>query len=324
MVTDKFGRSVGKLRISLTDRCNMKCLYCMPEYPIWKEKNEILTLEDIFAIAEIFVSKFKVKEIRLTGGEPLLRKNAIKLVEWLNNLRYTGLERISMTTNGLLLKNYVDSLKIAGLDDLNISLDSLKPETFYKVTGCDVLNNVLTGIDKAKQANFHVKINTVLIKGINDTEIEELINWGINKEVEIRFIEFMPLGNINWWSKEKVVTMNEILEVISKQHKVQNLESKIEEPARRFLIDNKLKLGIIATVSNPFCQFCDRIRLTADGKIILCLFTDFGYDIKKLLKASKIDEIEEVIKIAWQNKPQGFIAIKDKLLNTIPMYAIGG
>ncbi|MFN7181288.1 MAG: GTP 3',8-cyclase MoaA [Planctomycetota bacterium] len=324
MVVDRFGRRLGKLRISLTDRCNMKCLYCMPENPVWKKRGEILTLEEIFNIAKIFVSSFNVKEIRLTGGEPLLRSGITILVEWLNSLKSSGLKRLSLTTNGLLLKHYIYDLKEAGLDDLNVSVDSLEPLTFYRITKGGQIKDVMDGIQEAKKTGLRIKINTVLIKGINDSEIENLLEWAINEKSEIRFIEFMPVYGVNWWSKEKVVSYNEILETISKRHKIQIIENSREEPAKKFLIDDKFQCGIIATITNPFCKFCNRIRLTADGKIVSCLFANSGYDIRKFIKAGEIENIEKTIKIAWENKPEGFIALKGRIYNTVPMYALGG
>lgn len=322
-IVDKYGRVMGKLRVSLTDRCNMKCIYCMPENTKWVNKNEILTLEEIYKIVEIFVTEFGITEVRLTGGEPLLRKGIVELVACLSKLKTGNLKRISLSTNGLLLEKYIEPLKISGLDDLNISLDSLKPEVFKYITKGGDLKTVLNGIAISQRLGFPVKINTVLIKGINDEEIETLIQWAKNNKVEIRFIEFMPLGGIEW-SPKKVLYLDEILNILRKNHVITPLDSKNAEPAKKFLLDKNLIIGIIPTISQPFCMLCNRIRISSDGKILNCLFANYGYDIKGPLRKGNIKEVKEIIKIAWQNKLEGFIALKDKFTNPLPMHAIGG
>ncbi len=323
-VKDKYGRSMGKLRISLTDRCNMRCMYCMPENPQWMPKEQILSLEEIFEVTKIFINDFGISEIRLTGGEPLLRSGITELIRWLSNVKNGRLKRVSMTSNGLLLKKFASQLKESGLDDLNISLDSLNEKTFFEMTKGGNLKTVLDGIKEANRVGFKIKINSVLIRGFNDGEINHLVEWALNECVELRFIEFMPIGGIGMWTKERVVTMDEILNVVSKNHTVECLESRIEEPARKFLVDGKLKMGIIATVSHPFCHYCNRIRLTSDGKIYPCLFATYGIDIKQSLRSGSIERVKNLIKKAWINKQEGFIAMKDDYINTVPMHILGG
>lgn len=320
---DAYGRSMGKLRVSLTDRCNMKCLYCMPENPTWMDKKEILTLEEIREIVKVFVTEFAVSEVRLTGGEPLLRNGVSNLVRWISELKSSGLKRISLTTNGLLLERYIETLKKNGLDDLNISLDSLDPQTFMNITRGGNLETVLRGIKMSQELGLYVKINTVLIKGINHSEINTLVDWAIKSNVEIRFIEFMPLSGVDW-SDKKVVYYDDILSVIGKSHKIEPMNSRCEEPAKRFLIDGKLKLGIIATVSRPFCLFCNRVRVTSDGRILPCLFANYGYDIKKPLRNGNVEEVKKIIESAWRGKPPGFIVLRDSFINALPMHSIGG
>lgn len=321
---DKYGRSMGKLRISLTDRCNMRCMYCMPENPEWMPKEQILTLEEIFQIAKIFVDDFGISEVRLTGGEPLLRNGITELIKWFSNIKNDGLKRISMTSNGLLLKKFVSQLKESGLDDLNISLDSLNEKTFFDMTKGGDLKVVLDGINESKRVGFRIKINTVLVKGFNDCDINNLVEWALNEKFELRFIEFMPIGGIGTWTKEQVVSMDEILNIVSKNHRVECIQNNVEEPARRFIVDGKLKMGIIATVTNPFCHHCNRIRLGSDGKIYPCLFATYGIDIKQSIRSGQIEIIKDIIKDAWINKQEGFISIKDDYINTTPMHILGG
>ncbi|MEB3766702.1 GTP 3',8-cyclase MoaA [Acinetobacter sp. MD2] len=318
---DQYQRKKTKLRISLTDRCNFKCSYCMPDHPTWLAKKEILSFEELYLFCETMV-KLGIQQIRLTGGEPLMRKGVSHFIERLNQLRALGLSRISMTTNAYYLAEYAADLKQAGLDDLNISLDSIRPETFFNMTK-KPLQPVLAGIAAAQQANIPIKINCVLLQGENSDEILELVQWAYQQQIELRFIEYMPLDQPEQWQREKVVIEDEILAQLAPHFQIDSIPRK-NDPATHYLLNQTFKLGVISTISKPFCESCDRLRLTATGELFTCLFANTGTPIRHLLAVGQQQTlITQILTTVWHKKA-GYIAHQAAPLRKITMHAIGG
>ena len=285
---DTYGRVHRDLRISVTDRCNFRCQYCMPEEGMeWTPREELLTFEEIERLASLLVNKFGIESIRLTGGEPTVRANLSKLIEKLAKLNVD----LSLTTNGATLPLIAGKLYDAGLDRINISLDTLDRKRFESLTRRDNLKQVLQGIETAKSVGFDpVKINMVVMKGVNDDEVLDFVSYGRENGLVVRFIEFMPLDADETWEKSKVMPQNEILELISSKYDLEPLSRGSSPAARWKFVDGPGEIGIIATVSEAFCDACDRIRLTADGKFRNCLFAIQEYDVRKLLRENAGDE----------------------------------
>jgi cyclic pyranopterin phosphate synthase len=321
---DRFGRTMKKLRVSLTDRCNYRCAYCMPECPTWGSKDQILSLEELRQLVGVFVTRFGIEQLRLTGGEPLLRRGASRLVAALGELRAAGLRRISLSTNGALLARYARDLADSGLDDVNVSLDSLSPERFHAITGGGNVHDVFRGIDAARQAGLPVKINAVVMRGSNDAEVLPLATWAYRSKLPLRFIEFMPLDSRGLWSPDKVFAEREMIAVLSREFEVTALP-RTSEPAAYYLLNGSFRLGVISTVSNPFCARCDRIRLTADGRLFGCLFSPTGVDLKGALRANcEPALLEERIAAAVSNKPRGFVEASAAMNRHPGMHVLGG
>ena len=279
---DSFGREINYLRISLTDRCNLRCKYCMPEDGVSKfSHDEILTLEELYEIIKVFV-ELGINKIRFTGGEPLVRKGVVGLISKVSRLH--GVKDIAMTTNGILLKKYARDLKDAGLNRVNISLDTLDEDKYRAITRGGSLSKILEGIEEAKKVGLTpIKINTVLIGGFNDDEIESLVGLTAKENIDLRFIELMPIGEAANWAKENFISNNRILE------KVGNLipvpREDISSPAVYYKLPNgKGKVGIINPISCKFCENCNRVRLTSQGRLKLCLHSDNEIDIRRALK----------------------------------------
>lgn len=291
MLVDGFQRPLKDLRISVTDRCNFRCTYCMPfdEY-VWIAKQEILTFEEIERLARIFVG-LGVERVRLTGGEPLLRKDLHRLVGRLAALR--GLQDLCLTTNGALLAEQAPLLKAAGLKRINVSLDTLDPEKFKRIVKRGNLAKVLEGLFAAQRQGLRpIKINAVLERGVNDDEILSLVEFSRSHGFGIRFIEYMDVGNSNSWKSEKMVSKEEILE------RIRSVFSTTEvgrEQGRAPAVDYRFAdgvgdFGVIASVTEPFCGGCSRARLTADGKFVTCLFSEVGHDLKTPMREGVSDE----------------------------------
>ncbi len=275
----------------MTDRCNFRCTYCMPldQYE-WISKKEILTFEEITRLATLFVG-LGVEKIRLTGGEPLVRQNLDQLVAKVAAI--SGLKDLCLTTNGALLAEKIDSLKAAGLKRINISLDTLDPEKFRRMTKRGDLEKVLEGIFAAKDHGLHpIKLNAVIERGVNDDDILELVEFSREHGLAIRFIEYMDVGNSNNWTSEKLVSKAEILEKISSRYPLREIgRDQGSAPSVDYeFIDGRGDLGVIASVTEPFCSSCTRARLTADGKLVTCLFSQRGHDVKALLRNGTSDE----------------------------------
>ena len=303
-LVDSFGRVVRDLRISVTDRCNFRCTYCMPaEGMTWLDRSEVLAYEEIERVARICVETFGVDSLRLTGGEPTVRAHLPQLIAKLAALRLPDGTKpdIALTTNGATLRNIALELRNAGLDRINVSLDSLKPERFFAMTRRDELHNVLAGIAEAQIAGFSpMKVNAVVERGANDDEILDLVRYGRDNNVEVRFIEFMPLDATNEWERNKVVSQDEIVATIAAEFPLELMPSRGAAPADRWrFLDGKGTVGVIPSVTHPFCGDCDRVRLTSDGQFRTCLFATDESDIRSLLRNGGTDEeIAELIQVA--------------------------
>jgi cyclic pyranopterin phosphate synthase len=290
---DPHARRVKDLRISITDRCNFRCTYCMPEEGMqWLPRDELLTYEELGRIARVCVERYGFEAIRVTGGEPLVRAHITRLIEMIAPL---GVD-IALTTNVVRLPELAHDLVAAGLQRVNVSLDTLRRETFLALTRRDELARVLEGIDAALAAGLKpVKVNAVVIRGVNDDEVVDLARFGREKGVGVRFIEFMPLDAQGQWTNAQVVPAREILDRINTVFPLREVAvegSGHIEPAARFeFADGQGDVGVIASVSEPFCESCDRVRVTAEGKFRTCLFALEEFDLRALLRAGKgLDE----------------------------------
>ena len=301
---DSLGRSLKDLRISVTDRCNFRCTYCMPldKYE-WISRQEILTFEEITRLAHIFIG-LGVEEIRITGGEPLLRHGLENLLRQLAGLK--GLKDLSLTTNASLLSGQAAALVQAGLRRVNVSLDTIHPEKFRVMTRQNDLPNVLEGLFAAKRLGLQpIKINSVIQRGVNDGDVLDLVEFSRQNGFSIRFIEYMDVGNSNNWVSEKMVSKKDIVDAIRAKYPLTEAgRSDHSAPAVNYqFADGAGDVGVIASVTEPFCAGCTRARLTADGKLVLCLFSDNGYDLKKMMRAGAPDEeLAEYIRSVWKGR----------------------
>ncbi|MEP7201322.1 MAG: GTP 3',8-cyclase MoaA [Ilumatobacteraceae bacterium] len=315
-LVDPFGRTIRDLRISVTDRCNFRCTYCMPEEGmVWVPRSEVLTFEEIHRLARIFVERFEVDGLRLTGGEPTVRAHLPLLVSKLAELRVPSTSAspragrapdIGLTTNGATFRLVARELRQAGLDRVNVSLDTLRADRFLKITRRNELASVLDGIEAAKEAGFApVKINAVVQRGVNDDEIVDLARFGRDNDVEVRFIEYMPLDAGGHWVNDQVVTQDEIVEAIADAFPLEQMTSRGAAPADRWrYLDGRGTVGVIPSVSKPFCGDCDRVRVTADGQFRTCLFATTEFDFRKLIRDGADDdalaaEIQRAVGTKW-------------------------
>jgi len=294
----------------------------MPSHkPKWLKKEQLLSYEEIEKISIIF-AQLGIKQIRLTGGEPLVRDDVSLLIRKLKNIK--GLEKISLTTNAVLLDYQLEKLINAGLDAINISLDTLSAEKFRYITGVDAFDKIIRNIKLAVASGLEVKLNCVLIKGLNDNEIEDMLSFSRDLGITLRFIEFMPLDGNKDWTLEKVITKNEILARIDGNGRIKQIKSMEIQPAQEFSFGN-YKFGIIPSVSEPFCKNCNRLRLTSDGNLRTCLFSDKEASLKKLIRNGEdCDKIKDFISKIVYNKEEGFIALRGKINLTRTMHLIGG
>ncbi len=288
-LVDPFGRVIRDLRISVTDRCNFRCTYCMPAEGLeWLPRSEVLTFEEIHRVSRIFVERFGVEGIRLTGGEPTVRAHLPMLISQLSGL---GVD-LAMTTNGATLRNSAEELRSAGLRRINISLDTLHADRFEQMTRRNELENVLAGIDAAVAAGFSpVKINAVIERGVNDDEIVDLARFGRERGVEVRFIEFMPLDATGHWANDRVVGQDEIVERIAEVFPLEQMPARGAAPADRWrYLDGAGTVGVIPSVTKPFCGDCDRVRLTAEGQFRTCLFATDEFDLREIMRSGGDDD----------------------------------
>jgi len=307
-LVDPFGRVIRDLRISVTDRCNFRCTYCMPEEGMtWLPRSEVLSFEEIERLARLMVERYGVESVRLTGGEPTVRARLPQLVARLAAIRGAhGPLDVAMTTNGATLRGLAAELRSAGLRRLNISLDTLDRARFVEMTRRDELDHVLDGIAAAKEEGFDpVKINTVVQRGVNDDEIIDLATFGREHGVEVRFIEFMPLDASGGWADRSVVGQDEIVGRIASVYPVEQVPARGAAPADRWrYLDGHGTVGVIPSVTKPFCGDCDRVRLTADGQFRTCLFATDEFDLRRAMREGETDDqlavrIERAVGTKW-------------------------
>ncbi len=326
-LVDFYGRVARKLRISVLDKCNFRCNFCMPETPEWIPNEKILSFEEISRLVRIFAG-FGVDRVRLSGGEPLIRKDIEKLISQLTEVE--GIHRIGITTNGFFLEEKASNLKSAGLQSVTVSLHSLKPERFSFVTQVNSHAKVLKGIRRAKEVGFeNVKINAVIIRGYNDDEILDFAGMAYHEGFNMRFIEYMPFDGKKQWGINKVVSGEEILSRIRDRYQIVPLEREPGSTAINYkFVNGGGEFGIITSITRPFCSDCDRIRLTADGKIVPCLFDQHEYDVAGLLRNGATDrEIAEFLKRTVKLKAPGvesLLKASAELKHVRPMYRTGG
>ncbi len=299
-VRDQFARPLGSLRLSVTDRCNMRCRYCMPEAEYtWLPRASLLTFEELVRVTRIFAS-LGVHKVRLTGGEPLLRHGLDALVRDLSTV--AGVDEIAMTTNGLLLRRHANELRSAGLDRVTVSLDTLRPERALAFSRTVHHADTIDGVRAAREAGFEgTKLNTVVIRGFNDDEVTDLLEFSRAHGAESRFIEYMDVGGATQWSMDDVVSREQILAIIRATYgAVEALHDGGPAPAERYRLPDGLTFGIIASTTAPFCRSCDRSRVTADGTWLLCLYADEGVDLREPLRNGATDEeIADLIRERW-------------------------
>jgi cyclic pyranopterin phosphate synthase len=300
MLVDALGRPLGSLRISVTDRCNLRCRYCMPQESYeWLPRADLLTLEEIARVARVFTS-LGVDKVRITGGEPLLRSNLTTLIGLI--AADARVSDLAMTTNGVLLAENVEALKASGLQRVTVSLDTLRAERFAELTRRDLHARVLRGIESLAPAGFSgTKLDSVIIRGRNEDELVDLIEFGRSVNAEVRFIEYMDVGGATHWSLDQVVSRAEMLRTLEGHYGwVEPVGETSNAPAERFRLKDGTVFGIIASTTAPFCRTCDRSRLTADGLWYLCLYAPRGQDLRGPLRDGASDEeLAEIIQSIW-------------------------
>ena len=329
-LTDKFNRIHNYLRISLTDRCNLNCIYCNPaDFQLIKTpRADILNFDEILRLIKIFVGSLGFNKIRFTGGEPFVRKGILQLFEEVDKLKSVYDFDVGITTNGTLLEDKIESLKKFGVDKLNISLDSLNAEKFKFITGKDDFESTMRAIYKAIDLGFNpLKINAVVLKNINDNEITDFVDFAVNKNLNIRFIEFMPFGN-NSWSEDAFISYDEMKNVVEKKYSLKEIPPNNGNVAKDFkIVDHPGKISFISSISDDFCGSCNRLRITAKGEMKLCLFSTGENEInfKQLLSNGKYsdNEICEIIQDAILYKqekhpaPEELAALKENNMLTL-------
>jgi len=302
-INDALQRPLASLRLSVTDRCNLRCRYCMPEDKyVWLPRTSILTFEEIERLTDVFAG-LGVHKVRLTGGEPLLRHDLPTLVAMI--ARNPRIRDLALTTNGLLLGKHAAALRAAGLQRVTVSLDSLRPERMLAFAKSARHADVLEGIAAAQQAGFaRLKLNAVVIRGFNDDELADLIEFARAHDAEVRFIEYMDVGGATRWSQDQVVSQREMLEVLARRYgAIEPMAADGRAPAERFRLADGTTFGIIASVTAPFCRTCDRSRITADGTWFLCLYAARGIDLREpLRRGAPDDELTSLIRETWQGR----------------------
>jgi GTP 3',8-cyclase len=329
MLLDTYGRVATDLRVSLTDRCNLRCTYCMPEEGLqWLAKPSLLTDEEIVRLVRIAVTRLGVREVRFTGGEPLLRPGLAAIVRDCAALEPRP--QLSLTTNGIGLERTADALREAGLDRVNVSLDTLRPEVFQRMTRRKRHADVLRGLAAARTAGLApVKINAVLMPGHNDDEAPDLLAWALENDYELRFIEQMPLDAQHGWQREGMITAGDILAALRTRFTLtpEGEDARGSAPAERWVVDGgPHRVGVIASVTRPFCRACDRTRLTADGQVRTCLFAREESDLRGALRSGADDEAVAALwrQAMWGKKAGSGLDDPAFLQPDRPMSAIGG
>ncbi len=302
MLLDTLNRPLRNLRLSVTDRCNLRCEYCMPEDEyVWLPREDMLHFEEISALVDVFIG-LGVDKVRLTGGEPLLRRDLPTLVRLL--AAKEGLQDLALTTNGILLSDQIDALKTAGLGRITVSIDTLHVDRFVKLSRVDELGAVREGIDSARRVFGGMKLDTVVIRGVNDDELVDLIEYAKSMHAEIRFIEYMDVGGATHWSPGRVVSREEMLAALTRHYgAIEPIVENSSAPAERFALPDGTTFGIIASTTEPFCRSCDRSRLTADGMWYLCLYATHGIDLRApLRRRATADELKDLLTGGWQRR----------------------
>ncbi len=317
-MNDLLGRPLRNLRLSVTDRCNLRCEYCMPDDDyVWLPREDVLHFEETSALVDLFLS-LGVDKVRLTGGEPLLRRDVPALVRMLAPKH--GLRDLALTTNGVLLADQVEALHAAGLGRITVSLDTLRRDRFLKLTRFDQLEAVKEGIAAAHRVYGQLKLDTVVIRGVNDDELIDLIEFGRSVNAEVRFIEYMDVGGASRWSPARVVSRRDILETLARRY---GAIAPVDEPgssapAERFVLEDGTSFGIIASTTDPFCATCDRSRLTADGMWYLCLYATCGIDLRAPLRqGASPDELRALIAAGWRRRDDR--GAEDRLALGVPV-----
>lgn len=328
---DRLSRPLENVRISVIDQCNLRCTYCMPKEVFGSEyaflpPSKLLSFQEIERLVKIF-TELGVTKIRLTGGEPLMRKGLPELIGKI--LCIEGIEDVSVTTNGLLLGTYAKRLVDAGLKRINVSLDSLDSKTYGQMNGRNVpVEKVLHSIEKAQKAGLQIKINMVVQKGVNDKDILPMAKYCYEKDLTLRFIEYMDVGNTNKWELSQVYPSSEILERLKQHFDIVPIASSRGEVAKRYIYKGtKKEIGFISSVTEPFCADCNRLRVSADGKLYTCLFANTGRSIRELLQNGTDDEVKQALINIWQYRHNRYSEERSNLKNTtnkIEMSYIGG
>ncbi|MBF0557478.1 MAG: GTP 3',8-cyclase MoaA [Nitrospirae bacterium] len=323
---DQFERTIDYMRISVTDRCNLRCIYCMPSEGVTPTNHDnILRYEEVVRIVSV-AARLGVKKIRITGGEPLIRKKLSFLIASIRSI--DGIDDISLTTNGILLKKQIHQLAAAGLNRINVSLDSLNAEKYSEITRGGDINTVLEGIQLAQQEGVSpIKLNMVPIRGFNDNEIEAFAELTVKTPFHVRFIEFMPIGAGAAWSEGKYISSEEIRQRVSAMAPLIPVKLRRSGPARYYRFENAPGvIGFISPITHHFCGSCNRLRLTSDGKLRPCLFSETEIDLKSALRSGAQDEeIERLIRLSVEVKPQGHtIGHERSFTHLKPMSKIGG
>ncbi|WP_199879729.1 GTP 3',8-cyclase MoaA [Campylobacter coli] len=320
MLTDQFGRKINYLRISVTQRCNFRCLYCMPKIPFnHQPKENLLGFEELFLFVKVAIDE-GIEKIRITGGEPLLRKDLSVFIKMIND--YKKDLDLAITTNGFLLKDFAKDLKDAGLKRLNISLDTLESKKAKILAQKDVLDSVLAGIDEALSVGLKVKLNTVVLKGLNDDELIPLLEFAKSKNIQIRFIEFME--NIHAYGKLQGLKRDEIIQILSQKYQVKLIKKAEKAPVSIYSADG-YEFGIIDPHSHEFCDSCNRIRLSAEGLLIPCLYFDEALSIKEAVRKGDINAAANILQEVLRNKPEkNRWSVVDNETSSRAFYQTGG
>ena len=326
-IVDSYGREHRSLRISVTDRCNIRCFYCMPENVKFLPQESILSFEEIRQVVEI-LARHGVNRVRITGGEPLVRSEIWNLVSQLKSV--SGIDEVALTTNGILLLDQAQKLRDSGLDRINVSLDSIDPVKFKEITRRDALDKVFAGIDAAILAGFdNIRINAVSVRGISETEVIPLVSWAQQKGLHLRFIEFMPLDGDKAWQDQQVFTGAMMRQMIEDEFGTLSpvVRDRSSQPSADFqLRGDGPQIGFIDSVTEPFCSSCDRMRITAEGKLRNCLFSTEEWDLKQLIRSNgSVEQIEQRIREGIQHKKLGHGSDTGRFVRPDrAMYQIGG
>ncbi len=303
---DKFGRHVDYIRLSVTDRCDFRCVYCMTENMEFLPRDQILSLEELYQVARIF-TELGVKKLRLTGGEPLVRSNVMSLIEKLGEL--PGLDELLLTTNGAQLDKYAEQLKAAGVNRINISLDSLDAERFKRISRVGKLEKVLSGIDSANASGFdRIRLNAVIMRGYNDDEVISLADYAVERGIDIAFIEEMPLGDASDHSREDTTCSNDwVRAVVAEKYQLMDVTTKTAGPSRYVQIQGTdTRIGFISPVTHNFCEDCNRVRVTVEGRLLLCLGNEHSIDLRAILRDEQLgeDDLKQAIIASMDIKPE--------------------